>query len=211
MGKQKTRRETVWRMLAWIFHYGTGEFVLNRRPNGGGVVVVRAIWTTSILFTLAVGVRESFAPNAEWLTFSFPNALAAIREHLAWFGAILTVVYAALYARFSSQWLYLANLYNQISEASVKLPEERRTSEQQEQLDTWWAGFIEDAQDLHLATKKNYALLILYRLQFEQVRKICREWTIDGPRRIDELECNLEKAIPEPDYDRVMGYFNQKN
>ncbi len=36
------------------------------------------------------------------------------------FGAIFAAVYFALYARFASQWSYLANLYNKIKEAETR-------------------------------------------------------------------------------------------
>jgi hypothetical protein len=55
------------------------------------------------------------------------------------------------YARFSSQWSYLAGVYNQIKAA------ECRTGFQETVLAQWKAGFIEDAADLHLLRKAMFA------------------------------------------------------
>ncbi len=41
-------------------------------------------------------------------------------ELLPWLGALFGAVYAGLYARFASQWLYLANTYNQIKAAECR-------------------------------------------------------------------------------------------
>jgi hypothetical protein len=69
-------------------------------------------------------------------------------------GPIFAGVYAALYTRFASQWSYLASVYNQIKAA------ESRKDCNPEQLALWKAGFIEDAEELHLANKHHFASTI---------------------------------------------------
>lgn len=189
-----------------LFKLLTGEIILDYNPNGGGVVLARAIWSSLLVFSLSMALHECLRPDAIWGTWSSDRFFSVIQNHLTWFGGILVAIYAALYARFSSQWTYLANLYNLITSTAIYLNKNELRAEQRMWLATWWAAFIEDAQDLHLATKKNYALLILYRLQNPEIRKICKEWTIEGPGRIEKLERRLQKAIPDADYERVRHY-----
>jgi hypothetical protein len=49
-------------------------------------------------------------------------------DSIGWIGAIFAAVYAALYARFASQWSYLAGVYNQMRQTLVTTEAERRPS-----------------------------------------------------------------------------------
>jgi hypothetical protein len=71
-----------------------------------------------------------------------------VQATTTWLGAVAGVVYTALYARFSAQWSYLANVYHQIKSAIITGPN-HPSEEQREQLTYWKAAFVEDAQDLH--------------------------------------------------------------
>jgi hypothetical protein len=55
----------------------------------------------------------------------------------------------------------------------------------------WWAGFIEDAEDVHLALKPSYAAVIAGLLGDEQVRAIYVRATINGAQRLAALERRL--------------------
>lgn len=74
-------------------------------------------------------------------------------------------IYTALYARFASQWAYLANLFNQIKASEIK------KVDNPSELTAWKAGFIEDCEDLHLATKPMFATLIHVWLTDEKYGK----------------------------------------
>lgn len=67
---------------------------------------------------------------------------------------ILAAVYTALYARFSSQWHYLADVYNQIKSVRANEPVNAR------QVEEWKAAFIEDADTLHLVNKPLFASIV---------------------------------------------------
>ncbi|VDO51962.1 unnamed protein product [Brugia timori] len=93
-------------------------------------------------------------------------------EALTIFGA----TYAALYARFASQWGYIANLYNQIKQSEVDAAGSAQAaapatsisgtavspspSDAALVLAQWKAGFIEDALALHMASKPSIAGVI---------------------------------------------------
>lgn len=142
----------------------SGEFMLEGgRPNGGEVVVGRTIWIGLILIVATALIRGLFGDTSSCAAY-FDCVLVAVKglftsaEALTIFG----VTYAALYARFASQWGYIANLYNQIKQAEV----EAAVSAPQGALATtgaaaasptptsavlaqWKAGFIEDASSAH--------------------------------------------------------------
>lgn len=67
-------------------------------------------------------------------------------------GATFGATYAALYTRFSSQWTYLAGLYNQLMATQAHAPIDNDPERAGIYL-AWEAAFIEDADDLHLSTK----------------------------------------------------------
>jgi hypothetical protein len=74
---------------------------------------------------------------------------------LPWIGAIFGFTYVALYARFSSQFAYLAGVYNQIMATQAQIAGTAPTPAQQdpdsnEKIQIWMAGFVEDRLDLHL-------------------------------------------------------------
>jgi hypothetical protein len=101
-------------------------------------------------------------------------------------------VYVALYARFASQWAYLAGLYNQINEA--KLQAESLFDKGEKTINIWWSGFIEDAEELHLATKPMFAGVIKVLLEREGVRRAYIEGVAGGEDRLKCLDCKIQRA-----------------
>src|SRR5438046_3051938 len=72
---------------------------------------------------------------------------AAMLDNLKVGGVLFAGAYTAFYARFASQWSYLAGVYNQIMAAQVRgIPTDPAG---QNAFDAWQAGFIEDAEELH--------------------------------------------------------------
>lgn len=159
---------SVW--LEWL----SGEFVLTKvkRANGGDVILVRALfvvaWMCILMFFLGL-CFESFTPDGTKL------------------GAILTVVYAALYARFSQQWHYLANLYNSIKAAEVRTATQRKDKALNERIAQWKAGFIEDADTLHLANKAMIASIICAWTREDRVVYWFNELTNGGESRLRQI------------------------
>lgn len=130
----------------------SGEYLLTkfRYPNGGTVVFLRAAHVTMIVFFGAMGVMNWLDPN-RGCTFSWHELRLQLIQHVTWLGAIFATVYALLYARFASQWTYLAGVYNQIKAAQVRKDVDGVA------LSEWKAGFIEDCDDLHLLRKAMFA------------------------------------------------------
>lgn len=137
----------------------SGEWMLsNGRPNGGDVVVFRTLWVGVLLIGVLATIRAtSSAPcsTIEFIRATWTAALKMLREPEG--PLIFGVVYAALYARFASQWAYMANLYNLIKQTEVTAPVPTNGAKA---LSQWKAGFIEDALAVHMATKPTIAGVI---------------------------------------------------
>ncbi|SFL29496.1 hypothetical protein [Rhodanobacter glycinis] len=173
-------------------NYLSGEFILDRYPNGGLAVLLRTLWITFILYFIAIAIRSRVAPYATWEP-SITVARQLISSTIPWFGAIFAGVYAALYARFASQWSYLANLYNQIMCAQVQCDASGTTSG--EAMALWQAGFIEDAEALHLARKPMFASVIVSMLGKDAVRNAYKQYTPGGSARLDALEASVKAVV----------------
>lgn len=175
-----------------MLYYLSGEFILKRYPNGGTVVMFRSLWITIIIYFFAIGIRSRLAPHAIW-TPSVASAANLIGSTIPWFGAIFAGVYAALYARFASQWNYLANLYNQIMCAQLQCDTSGTIN--QDAMDLWQAGFIEDAETLHLALKPMFASVIQSMLTSDSVRDAYEECTPGGNARLEALEAAVNAVV----------------
>lgn len=133
----------------------SGEWLLTwlELPNGGAVVLIRSLWASITVSLLALAIENTLDPSRS-LSFSRVELALQLSNNLRWFGAILGAVYAAFYARFASQWSYLAGLYNQIKATECNKDINLR------KLADWKAGFIVDAEELHLANKPLFAEVI---------------------------------------------------
>jgi hypothetical protein len=190
----------------------SGEFMLGRRPNGGEVVVGRTLWIGSILIAVTAVTRGLFGDTSSWTAFG-GCALEALKgmltnaEALTIFGA----TYAALYARFASQWGYIANLYNQIKQAEVEAagsaaPATSATSNAIAALPTpsepmlilaqWKAGFIEDALAVHMAAKPSIAGVISAWFKDQHVKDAFMNYTPGAAEKIRALQ--KFKVLPMP-------------
>lgn len=140
----------------------SGEWMLTwlGLANSGGVVLARSVWCTGWLYSIALLLFEASRAHTAWGTLSGEAARAAVHATLPWAGAMLGGVYAALYSRFSSQWLYLANLYNEIKRAEIDVALSQDPSKAEIPLHEWQAAFIADAMTLHLANKDLYSAAI---------------------------------------------------
>jgi hypothetical protein len=166
----------------------TGEWMLRRGcPNGGTIIFFRSVQVTFLLYVIASWLRSLL--NATWpwhrdFGFLWHNG----PDSVAWIGAIFAAVYAALYARFASQWSYLAGVYNQMRQTLVTTKEPNR-----DHLVMWRAAFIEDALDLHLATKPMFSPFILRMLDMPPVAAKFDDYTNGGEKRRKQLEERLIK------------------
>src|SRR5687768_7809274 len=139
--------------------FTSGEWMLDwprRRANGGGLILGRALWATTIVYLLLLIAHESIGPP-HTTAISLAGVRRAVLESASWYALVFGGVFATLTTRYASQWRYLAELYNQIKAAEVGAPE---TTESRSRLIEWKAGFVEDAQVLHLVTKPIFASVI---------------------------------------------------
>jgi hypothetical protein len=156
--------------------------VQSRRPNGGSVVLARAIQSTFLLYALTLLVREVVNPASLWWQFSGGELRRALSDTLPWLGTIFAASYVSLYSRFSSQWSYLAGLYNQIKAAEINSVATGRTGVSTK-LAEWKAAFIEDADDLHLSTKPIFASVIRRWSEDSEVQRAFEHFGVGkGPR-----------------------------
>jgi hypothetical protein len=163
----------------------SGEFVLARRPNGGTAVFLRSLWVTFLLVAFVLPAKAYLAKNTV-LSFSASQLKVELGSVIPWAGAIFAAAYAAFYARFSAQWNYLASLYNQLMQVVVGMTHEE--IEANENLHLWYAAFIEDAQDLHLANKSTFASMIIGLLREPYVVRAFVDGTENGDARLKSLE-----------------------
>ncbi len=129
---------------------------LTKRPNGGDIVFLRATLVAVVVYAFNIAAKHGLDPERT-SNLSGPALGAEIATSLPVFGAIFAAVYFALYARFSSQWTYLSNLYNKIKETEARTCQEICSASV---IAAWKADFLEDADDLHLSTKPVFAPLL---------------------------------------------------
>ncbi len=161
----------------------SAEFMLtwpHRRANGGTLIFARTLWVSLLLYFLTLLAREILDPLSTW-QLDAKELRHAIHDTIPWFGAFYAAVYTALYARFSSQWTYLAGLYNQIMAAMS------RPDHDEGVLSSWQAAFIEDAEELHLALKPMYAELIRSWAAEDRVRTSYVREVPGGSTRLSSL------------------------
>lgn len=179
--------------LRWWTNGLAGEFVLKRWPNGGSAIFVRTLWITALMYSAALLLRA--VPYTDWsLGIHWDKLRSEVGETVPWLGAIAGGVYTALYARFSSQWSYLANVYHQMKSSILSGPSAPSTH-QEEQLQYWKAAFVEDAEDLHLVRKKMFAMTAWEWLGDEAVSDMFDRYTTGGEQRRISLEKRLAKDL----------------
>ena len=98
------RFDSLMDLWSKIVEWLSFEVILTKigRANGGDVILIRAF-----LISVSLSIVLWICPYIPALKFTT-------------FAAIFAGTYAALYARFSQQWQYLANLYNGIKAAEVR-------------------------------------------------------------------------------------------
>jgi hypothetical protein len=85
-------------------------------------------------------------------------------------------------------------------EVSASAPRDAHT---EKVLNNWWAGFIEDAQDLHLATKKSFSVVVWFMLEDPVVYREFCEFAASGRKRVKQLIKSLRRAIRDENLTRM--------
>ena len=152
---------------ATIADYITGEWMLKNKANSGGIVFWRSLQISLSILLPIMLFQNIFDPTRTYQP-DFSEFLKQFSEKLPWLGAIFVAVYAGLYARFSSQWTYLANLYNSIKQTEASCKDNLN----QTKLAEWKDGFMEDAVLLHLANKDIFKSVIDEWEKDPEVKKV---------------------------------------
>ncbi|WP_155629303.1 hypothetical protein [Burkholderia territorii] len=168
----------------------SGEWMLTEclKANGGEAVVLRACWVTGLIAIITIALRLEWIRNADGTAISLVKHLIDIG---GWLSAVFGGVYLALYTRFSSQWSYLASLYNQIKQA------EATAGSVASVIAGWKAGFIEDAENLHLACKSSFAPVIKVWSADSAVALAFEKFAPGGKKRWDGLQLRVNAAVDE--------------
>jgi hypothetical protein len=170
-------------LVDWL----SAEYVLDWYANGGTAILIRTGFVCLKIFSAIIILEVLSICIIGWSTEAAHDVAT---RHLAWFGAIFAAVYLGLYARFSSQWTYLAGLYNQIMATQSVGGIDRSI------MALWKAGFIADACELHLAFKTIFATAIYCMLVEErEVRCNFVEDTHKWKGRVPEFIRRLEHAL----------------
>lgn len=173
---------TSWNLFVTIVSF-EWLLTLTRRPNGGSIILLRALLTAIFVFILVLGLINLLDPTKTWPS-DFRELRIMLNEKIPWFGAIFASIYIALYARFASQWTYLANLYNSIKETEARVASDRKAAPI---IADWKAGFLEDAENLHLATKGTFVAVLKIWGEDKTVRSAFIRNTPGNERRFTDL------------------------
>ncbi len=188
----------IWRTIPNLL---TGEFLLTSlapQRNSGGIIVLRSAYV-ALLAALSISLLSNAPYLYSHCCDPSPKAIGYPETFCGWLrvigkptwntwqhnGALLVAAFAgtytALYARFASQWQYLADLYNQIKSKEIDLASNKDCDIGRHREDAiktisdnaintccnpahllaeWKIGFIEDANTLHLSDKPPFANVV---------------------------------------------------
>ena len=243
--RQSKRCFGLARVISSVIDCLSGEWMLlwlAPRNNAGWMILFRSLLVTFEVVLIILATRHAvtavdnlnsrFLFNFEPLPVTWAKRLAIVvaearaikhgygTELLGVFGG----TYAALYTRFSSQWQYLADLYNQIKAQEIsfaiacmegslkaaatndindsvgKVPQPSLSLQPDQLLAEWKKGFIEDAFALHLAKKPIFCSVVANWARQPDVKKLIKsERTRDDVKQgvMEIVEENVAKRAPQ--------------
>ncbi len=168
-------------------------------------IMVIAIIANSILRTWSqcelhwgALMRVVFDPSAfdefTACTISTNVLLRGFQDHPTWFGLVFAAAYTALYTRFAAQWKYIVDLYNSQSSMAVSVNRSGLSGAGRKAWATWRAAFIVDVDNVHLATKELFSLVIMTHLNDTAVSSLYDEWNAD-PNAKDSASQRMREKI----------------
>ncbi len=174
-----------------FFDFLAGEWIIKTfKANGGTVVAFRAIWITIIFSGLAMISVSTLDPSRVG-PISLNGAVDVFWEISNNVSIFFGASYLVLYARFVSQWSYLSGVYNLIKQTEAAKEANPKV------IAEWKAGYLEDAENLHLAAKNNLAPVINAWVKDPDVVKAYIANTPGGEIRLQQLCCLATKAFEE--------------
>lgn len=181
----------LWELPSQVLFLISGEVLFLWFPNSGGIVILRSLIASFCVLTIGFWGNSMIEAKFQGNFAPLDVLYHGLKNNGLWYAYTFAAVYAALYARFSSQWQYLAGLYNDLMAKTVDL----KGIEKDESglLAIWWAAFIEDAEMMHLATNKTYGTPIKYLLESNKhtVREVYSRSRKNGEAHLKELERRL--------------------
>jgi|GEM_PF-956508 len=196
-----TRAAWLGKIIWWLANNAvnvlSAEFLLKLgRPNGGTLILIRSAWISITLYGVALALQSGTYARWTWELWNWRFSLAQLSKDIGntvhWLGAIFAAVYVALYARFAAQFSYLQGVYNQIMAVEASAPPNEWKDET---IATWSAGFVEDAIELHLATKPVFSITVWIMLNQPGVYDNFIRYTKKGPRRLARLVRHLRRSL----------------
>jgi hypothetical protein len=178
MSQQNER--AFWRHWSRIVPFVSAEYVLDHRPNGGDLIILRAAIIAFEVYLVAIFLKHVMDPGRSWQPSWETFLQEFVETGFRWVGTIFAAVYAALYARFSAQWTYLADLYNQIKATEARTVGGQFEADARRVISQWKAGFIEDAKELHLLSKPLFLSVTRAWLDDEAVQSAYVRYARDG-------------------------------
>ena len=134
-------------LIEKLFDILAGEFILKWfQYNGGATVALRALWITVIFICISM-LAVLIVDPCRVGPIALRSILSCIFDVSEKSVIFLGAAYISLYARFVSQWTYLAGLYNLIKQVEASGCADPNV------IAEWKAGYLEDAENLHLAAK----------------------------------------------------------
>jgi hypothetical protein len=180
----------IYNILSAIVSFLSFEFLLTkfRWANGGTVIFIRTSAITLLLYFLYISIVQGLDP-ARTSEYSGDELKKAIVNSIEVFGAIYAAIYIALYSRFSAQWSYLSNLYNQIKVV------EASPASNPAIINDLKAAFVEDAIALHLSKKPMFAMIIKSWGHDPAVKALIEHHMKDGVKIYNELMKDIDEII----------------
>lgn len=181
-------------LLKYIMAFVTGEFLLTGcgYNNGGFIVVLRSLWIAAIT-TIMTGLFVYWNSLELLLCKRDSISVNGRKEIVTVFWVVFAATYAGLYARFSSQWSYMAHCYNAFDQREYEFPfnkneSQNSISDRKETLTSMKIAFIDDAINLHLVTKKSFIHTINQWLKDEDFLNKYRELDNDDKKKEQEID-----------------------
>jgi hypothetical protein len=180
----------IYNVLSTIVSVLSFEFLLTkfRWANGGTVIFVRTLAITLLLYLLYISIVQGLDP-ARTSQFNGDELKKSIVSSIEIFGAIYAAIYIALYSRFSAQWSYLSNLYNQIKVVEASPGSNTAV------INDLKAAFIEDAIALHLSKKPMFAMIIKSWGHDPAVKTLIEQHMRDGVKIYNDLMKDIDQII----------------
>lgn len=189
------RFDSVWGRISlerWFFR--------GYRPNSGRTVLVRSFVISIVAYLCSYSMVallsgfEFWGATGSWPGLDGAAAARLVRSTLPWLGALFAGVYASLYARYASQWSYLANQYN-----SIKQSEIQGDAAKSRAMYEWKVAFIADAWTLHLARHSTFNFVVFSWLCDPNVAALYASTNSasDLQRELETLARDLKNGVPE--------------